>query len=250
MSVDSMIERDSKNPHHTVSGRHGGHAGPAAGATSLMFPVRPAFFVWVFAVFTIAAAGTIVIDQEVLQNVEKTYGKSARLRVTSWDDLMKSDRNMPESEKLQLVNRFFNQMRFVDDIIHWKKPDYWASPIEFLGTNAGDCEDFAVAKYFTLRQLGVPDDRLRITYVKALKLNQAHMVLTYYKTPASEPLVLDNLVPDIRPASRRRDLFPVYSFNGDGLWLAKERGRGKMVGKSSRIKHWTDLLERMRPITR
>jgi predicted transglutaminase-like cysteine proteinase len=244
-----MSERDLKNPRHTATSTHGSHAGSAA-VPPLTFSVRSVFLLWIFAAFTIAVASTIVIDQKVLQNVEMKYGKAARLRVTSWDDLMKSDRNMPETEKLKLVNRFFNEMRFVDDIIHWKKADYWASPIEFLGTNGGDCEDFAVAKYFTLRQLGVPDDRLRITYVKALKLNQAHMVLTYYKTPASEPLVLDNLVPDIRPASRRQDLFPVYSFNGDGLWLAKQRGTGKMVGKSSKIKHWTDLLKRMKTITK
>ncbi|HET19999.1 MAG TPA: sulfate adenylyltransferase, partial [Chromatiales bacterium] len=69
----------------------------------------------------------------------------------------------------------------------------------------------------------------------ALQLNAAHMVLTYYPEPSAEPLVLDNLVPDIRLASRRQDLVPVYSFNGDGLWLAKERGLGRFVGKADRL---------------
>jgi len=199
---------------------------------------------------SVAAAGSIVIDQAMLQGVEKKYGKAARKRVISWDDLMKTDPKTPEQEKLNLVNQFFNQMQFIDDILHWKKADYWASPVEFLGTNGGDCEDFALAKYFTLKELGVPVTRMRLTYVKAIKLNQAHMVLTYFETPASEPLVLDNLVGDIRPASRRKDLIPVYSFNGDGLWLSKARGRGKMVGKASKIKHWRDLMERMRSFTK
>ncbi|MBI4206399.1 MAG: transglutaminase-like cysteine peptidase [Betaproteobacteria bacterium] len=109
----------------------------------------------------------------------------------------------------------------MDDIIHWGKEDYWATPIEFLSTNAGDCEDFSIAKYFTLRALGVPDDRLRLTYVKELvQYNQAHMVVAYFPSPDAEPLVLDNINKTIQPASARSDLLPVYSFNGSNLWLA------------------------------
>ncbi len=81
--------------------------------------------------------------------------------------------------------------------------------MELLTTNGGDCEDFSIAKYLTLRAMGVPDDQLRIIYVKALELNQAHMVLAWYKTPGSDPLILDNLINDIKPASQRNDLEPV-----------------------------------------
>jgi hypothetical protein len=93
--------------------------------------------------------------------------------------------------------------------------------------------------------LGVADEKMNITYVKAWKIKQAHMVLTYYETPGAVPLVLDNLVTAIEPANKRPDLLPVYSFNGSGLWLSKERGRGNPVGKSDRLKLWNDLLERM-----
>jgi predicted transglutaminase-like cysteine proteinase len=134
--------------------------------------------------------------------------------------------------------------------VHWKQKDYWATPIEFLSTNGGDCEDFTLAKYFTLRELGISDKKLRMTYVKAIKLNQAHMVLSYFETPGSEPLILDNLVTDIRKASLRRDLVPVYSFNGNGLWLAKERERGVRVGDSSRVSLWGDVVQRMKEINR
>jgi hypothetical protein len=72
-----------------------------------------------------------------------------------------------------------------------------------------------------------------------------HMVLTYYSSPGAEPLVLDNLVKSIKPASQRTDLMPIFSFNGTGLWLAKQRGRGKLAGSSSRVKRWRDLLEKM-----
>jgi len=145
------------------------------------------------------------------------------------------------------VNDFFNQVRFISDEKHWKSTDYWATPVEFLSTNGGDCEDFSIAKYITLRELGVPDERLRITYVKALQLNQAHMVLAYYETPDSEPLILDNLMASIRPASKRPDLLPVYSFNGNDLWMSKLRGRGQVIrGGSQRINLWRDLTIRLK----
>ena len=118
-------------------------------------------------------------------------------------------------------------------------------PGETLSRGGADCEDYSIAKYFTLRELGVPDEKLRITYVKALKLNAHHMVLAYYSTPTSVPLVLDNLNGRILPATERKDLAPIYSFNGDGLWLAKSRGGGQRMGTSDRIKMWEDLNARM-----
>ncbi|WP_330221510.1 transglutaminase-like cysteine peptidase [Marinomonas phaeophyticola] len=143
------------------------------------------------------------------------------------------------------MNDFFNQMDFVDDIIHWGKEDYWATPIEFLGTRGGDCEDFTIAKYFSLRELGVPDEKLRLVYVKALTLDQHHMVLAYYHKPTAIPVLLDNLDKTLKPANKRRDLLPIYSFNAKNLWLSKEKGRGVLVGGSSRLSLWTDLNSRL-----
>lgn len=134
----------------------------------------------------------------------------------------------------------------MSDQQHWGKLDYWATPIEFLATDGGDCEDYVIAKYFTLRAVGVPESKLYLTYVKAIRLNQAHMVLTYFKKATSIPLVLDNINPRILPATQRRDLIPIYSFNGEGLWLAKQRGKGKAVsGGEKQLKQWNDLLKRM-----
>jgi predicted transglutaminase-like cysteine proteinase len=93
--------------------------------------------------------------------------------------------------------------------------------------------------------LGVDESKLRLTYVKAVEIGQAHMVLTYFETKRSIPLVLDNLIIEIKPANQRRDLVPVYSFNGDGLWLAKSRGEGQRVGNASRLSLWEDLNLRM-----
>jgi predicted transglutaminase-like cysteine proteinase len=193
----------------------------------------------------VAARGDFTLEASVLDAAEKKYGDGARKRLLAWQRLVHDDTNSTDREKLEKVNRFFNTSNFVSDAIHWLKKDYWATPIEFLASDGGDCEDFALSKYFTLKLLGVSEEKINMTYVKAWKLNQAHMVLTYYETPGTEPLVLDNLVHTIEPASKRPDLIPVYSFNGSGLWLAKERGRGNLVGKSDRLKLWNNLLERM-----
>ncbi|OUR86232.1 sulfate adenylyltransferase, partial [Cycloclasticus sp. 44_32_T64] len=183
---------------------------------------------------------------ELILKVKAKYGEQAADRVLSWQALVKSAQSLPEKEKLKRVNDFFNQqVEFVDDSYLWGAVDYWATPLEVLAKGAGDCEDYSIAKYFTLRELGVSDSKMRITYVKAIELNQAHMVLTYFEKPGVVPMVLDNLNPIIKLASKRRDLLPVYSFNGSGLWLAKARGTGKKVGGSSRLNKWGDLKSRM-----
>lgn len=159
---------------------------------------------------------------------------------------MRAYRDRAEAEKLRAVNRFFNRVRFLGDQENWGKRDYWATPSEMLSTNAGDCEDFAIAKYFTLREMGVPDERLRITYARVAHRDQVHMVLAYYRTPETQPLLLDNLTDAIDPASERTDLVPVYSFNGEGLWLTPQGGEARRVAGPERIGPWRDLAARMR----
>lgn len=177
---------------------------------------------------------------------EVKYGSDATERFERWENLIRDDDSAPENEKLNRVNAFFNEtVRFVDDADLYGVGDYWATPLELLARQAGDCEDFAIAKFFTLKALGVAENKLNIAYVKALRFNMMHMVVTYYSHPGAEPLVLDNLVDEIHPSSRRSDLMPIFSFNGTGLWLAKERGKGKNTGSSRRLKAWADLLQRM-----
>nr|WP_241492064.1 transglutaminase-like cysteine peptidase [Pseudomonas sp. TTU2014-080ASC] len=182
----------------------------------------------------------------VIQNAEKRYGSlgPGKDRILAWEEQIKANLTSSEREKLNDINRFFNrQVRFSDDINVWRQNDYWATPVEMLTKGAGDCEDYSIAKYFTLRRLGIPSEKLRITYVKALNYNQAHMVLTYYATPTSEPLVLDNLINDILPASQRKDLLPVYSFNAEGLYLP---GSNNKKSDTKKLSRWQDLLKKMR----
>ncbi|WP_425305795.1 cysteine protease LapG [Atlantibacter hermannii] len=182
-------------------------------------------------------------------STKRLYGVAtpqAQRRIDDWAALLKNPPDGDVRETLRRVNQFFNKrLEFKDDIVVWRQQDYWATPIEFLRKGAGDCEDYAIAKYITLREMGVPASQLRITYVKALQLNQAHMVLTWYPTPNAIPLVLDNLKDAILPATQRSDLLPVYSFNGEGMWLP-QAGSNKRVGDSKRLSRWQDLLTRMR----
>lgn len=190
----------------------------------------------------------IQISEKALVGAARKYGPSARLRLTAWVKLMTENGSKPEPDKLQIVNAFFNQIPWVSDPEHWGKPDYWSTPPEMLASNGGDCEDFSIAKYFTLLALGVAMDKLKITYVKARDpnpINQAHMVLTYYLKPDAIPLVLDNLIPEIKPATERSDLTPIYAFNGDGLWLAKERSLGRVASGPGNISMWRDMNSRL-----
>lgn len=184
---------------------------------------------------------------QILQIAEKRYGPlgPAQGRIEAWSQMLKSELNQPEREQLDAVNRFFNQqLNFQDDTRIWRQTDYWATPEESLIKGAADCEDYALAKYFSLRQLGIPSEKLRITYVKALSQNQAHMVLTFYSSPTAEPLVLDNLIVEIRPASQRKDLLPVYAFNAEGLYLPGANG-GKRSSDSKKLSRWQDVLKKM-----
>lgn len=206
---------------------------------------------WLWLALASALIGSLHAEwnfTEISRRAEALYGPlgEGRQRIDEWQQLLTSQANADEQGKLRAVNAFFNQrLQFRDDYSLWQVADYWATPVESLRLGAGDCEDFAIAKYFSLRELGIASEKLRITYVKAVRLNQAHMVLTYYEHPLAMPLVLDNLIETIQPADRRTDLLPVYSFNAEGLWLPGANG-GKQVGDSKRLSRWQDLMKKMR----
>jgi predicted transglutaminase-like cysteine proteinase len=152
---------------------------------------------------------------------------------------------LDEAARLALVNQFFNRrVLFRDDAEVWGQVDHWASPLETLNKGEGDCEDYAIAKYFSLIASGVPVARLRLVYVRAQLGGgvQAHMVLAYYATADAEPLILDNLVGEVRPASRRPDLAPVFSFNSDGLWQGV--GGSSAGDPVARLSRWREVLEK------
>jgi len=183
-------------------------------------------------------------SKELISTLQKNYGERAAKRGRAWLNVL-NKQYKDEHQKLVSTNRFFNQLRFTTDKRLWGLNNYWATPVEFIGVNAGDCEDFALAKYFSLIAIGIADEKLRIVMVKSLTLNQYHMVVAYYATPTSEPLILDNIDGRIKKANARKDFIPVYSFNGKQLWLNNEKRQGRVAGKPSRLKRWNDLNLRM-----
>lgn len=127
--------------------------------------------------------------------------------------MLEKSKNSDLRTKLEKINDFFNDIKYASDQTVYGTSDYWANPYEFLAKDKGDCEDYAIAKYLALEYLGVPTSKMFLSYVRVKSSNEAHMVLTYFETPSSEPLVLDNLRKTIQPASKRDDLIPVFNFN-------------------------------------
>lgn len=174
-------------------------------------------------------------------------GPGAHARAQMLVDLIAEAASQPEANRLKSINTHFNrQVLFTDDRQAWGVVDYWASPLETLAKGRGDCEDYAIGKYFSLLAAGVPGVKMRLVYVRAEVSGslQAHMVLAYYPEPEAEPLILDNLITDIRPASRRSDLTPVFSFNAEGLWQGV--GPATAGDPTTRLSRWRDVLSKAR----
>jgi len=205
-----------------------------------------------FLIYIIALLTTFEISaaynttNQISEKTHFKYNLSTASRIAHWHKLLETAKHLTEHEKLEKVNNFFNShIMYVSDVDLWGVTDYWATPHEILVKGAGDCEDYSIAKYFTLKKLGIPENKIRITYVKNLRQNQPHMVLTYSSSPDQMPVILDNLIPEITSAEYRTDLTPLYSFNDKGLWLAKFNNNSKRVGNSSQLSMWVTLTHRM-----
>lgn len=207
-----------------------------------------------FLSLAIAASAAWAFDFGRLeQALIKRFGSAKVSVLRDWEKTLTHAKSGSEQVKLEKINNFINKhIAFEDDIDIWEQSDYWATPLETIGRGRGDCEDFAIIKYYSLHHAGIPLAKLRLVYVKA-KLNgpngpylQAHMVLAYYPTPNAMPLVLDNLVPEIKPASQRSDLHPIFSFNSEAIWAGVAGDAKKGTGGTAKLSRWQDLLQRAR----
>ena len=205
----------------------------------------------VLASLALVAVSVHAVDSERIVRSAQKYGPTALANAKALQQVMAAVTGRDDLAKLKAVNDFYNQrLAYVEDIDNWGLQDYWASPLESLGKGAGDCEDYAIGKYFTLTSLGLPHAKLRMVYVRASIAGApngyvAHMVLAYYPAPDAEPLVLDNLQPGIHPAGERPDLLPVFSFNAEGLWqgVGSIRANGDPL---TRLSKWREALTRAR----
>lgn len=211
--------------------------------------LRRAFVVvLVPALLGMLSAGRAWEADRLLQSAQRA-GPRAVASARALQAVLAGSAEVDEAARLLAVNQFFNRrIVFTDDEHVWGVTDHWASPVELLEKGRGDCEDFAIAKYFSLLAAGVPAARLRLVYVRAQVggpggVQTPHMVLAHYAQPGAEPTILDNLIDDLRPASRRPDLTPVFSFNGEGLWAASGAPAGDPAARLSR---WREVLAKAR----
>lgn len=139
---------------------------------------------------------------------------------SEWIEFLKSIKDANKLDQLRQVNARMNKATYVQDQNNWGASDYWASPNEFMA-RFGDCEDYAIIKYLSLRMLGWDDEDLRVVAVKDLNLKVGHAILVVYMTAKSGervPLVLDNQIPDVVKASSIRHYQPVFSINQKFWW--------------------------------
>lgn len=211
---------------------------------------------WFVAIFIFACAGTANAAPGVFQSIERVAAPADSWHIyiqPKWQRVLKDEANAPgftedgrnfrsvdrstwknlaahakrcsELETLRMVNGYFNQWRPKNDADTWDTPEYWAAPKEFFAQRGGDCEDYAIAKYFALRFLGIPADRMRVVIVRHFDETgkahpQLHAVLTVFANTVW--FVLDNnarpknnIFPDTQYKGR---FVPVYAINETHAW--------------------------------
>ena len=186
-------------------------------------------------------------DAQRMAQAAQRIGPRAVAALPALQAMLQHSAGLDEEAQLAAVNTFFNRrIVFAEDSDVWGQLDHWASPLEALAQGRGDCEDYAIGKYFSLLALGMPAARLRLVYVRAQigAESRAHMVLAYYAQARAEPLILDNLISELRPASRRPDLQPVFSFNSEGLWEGV--GAQSAGDPQARLSRWREVLAKAR----
>ncbi|MEZ5933108.1 MAG: transglutaminase-like cysteine peptidase [Alphaproteobacteria bacterium] len=135
--------------------------------------------------------------------------------IRAWQAMIRDQQGNSQIDQLKTVTRFVNQWRYRTDQYNYDQSDYWASPAEFF-SRSGDCEDYAITKYVTLRQMGFAADQLRIAVVKDVIRDLAHAVLAVYTDDGV--FILDNVNSEVRPQAQVTEYAPYYSVNEQARW--------------------------------
>jgi len=176
----------------------------------------------------LAPANPLTLSEPLLQQVYQQYGEQAQTRLRQWQQTINHAIGKPEIEQLKLANNFINQAQFIHSPYYQDGFDLRLSPVAFLIQGAGDSEEFSIAKYFTLREMGIDNSKLRLTYTEIESSSASHMVLAYYSAVDAEPLVLDYLDKAVRPLSQRQDIRLIYSFDAEPIWLSQSNARTEL----------------------
>ena len=140
----------------------------------------------------------------------------SRCELQQWQVFLDGLAGQAPMAQIEAVHTEMNRHRYIQDPINWNLPDYWASPGQFLARN-GDCEDYGIVKFMSLRALGVPSDRMRVVVLQDINLGVAHAVMSIEQ--AGRTLILDNQVSQVVPHETIRHYKPIYSVNETHWWL-------------------------------
>ena len=187
------------------------------------------------------------LNQKDKNLIEKSTQKSFILkRLAKYEEVRNKARNLDINKKLTQINLFINGSLAEFDNASMGIDDYWMTPKEFFIKGHGDCEDYVIAKYFTLLELGVKKENLYPAIVKVQGSASLHLVLLYVEDKNKSPLVLDNLSFKILPFSKRTDLTPIAAFNQiDSYTLTREKFLQKADIDWGKENKWEKLLNRV-----
>jgi predicted transglutaminase-like cysteine proteinase len=161
------------------------------------------------------ALAALGAERAIYTACEPPAGACPSAALGPWLGLLARLRGLPETHQIDAVNRFVNAVPYSSDQALYGRRDHWATPLELFG-RAGDCEDYAIAKYVSLRRLGLPADRLRIVVVEDTSRRTAHAILAV--RTGGDVLILDNLAIDAMPQAQVTHYRPYYSVSEEARW--------------------------------
>lgn len=160
-----------------------------------------------------------VLERHIIEDVPEGNCSDSffnRCHLKKWYKFLASIKNKPASEQIKEVNNYANKKKYVLDITNYGMPDYWAISKQFL-YNGGDCEDYAITKFFSLRWLGYDKSLLRIVILQDANLRIAHAILAVSYN--NDVLILDNQTQQVVSHREIRHYLPLFSVNEKKWWL-------------------------------
>ena len=151
-----------------------------------------------------------------LENGPCTDADPPICHLVEWKAFLSGLKGKSRMDQLQEVNRYMNAHPYILDMVNWGVQDYWETPKEFLDRN-GDCEDYAIAKFYSMRALGMDNTNLRIVVLQDMNLQIPHAILVAYVD--GKAFALDNQIPEVVSTEIIHHYRPFYSINEEAWWL-------------------------------
>jgi predicted transglutaminase-like cysteine proteinase len=166
--------------------------------------------------------GRIRLENGVLEACEADESRCPNGRGRGWKQMMAAAQGMDRAGQMRAVNHYFNTFPYIEDINNYGKTDYWASPLQMM-KNSGDCEDYAISKFVSLRMLGWDNDDLRIVIVRDKVRDINHAVLA--ADAGGGEMILDNLASQPLPSRTVIQYSPYYAVNETSRWIFMSSGQ-------------------------